>query len=154
MFLYVLYIITYFFYTFDERFYIEGCLKEELSFTEIADLLKRNRKTIAREVKGRRFARCKDPKLKKSKCAYLKRCSITNLCDNSYCKKDVPCSKCKLRTCSQYCDNYVPGICPQLLKPPYVCNGCSYPRTYGYDNMYYRASYADDGAPRRRVQVA
>jgi len=52
--------------TFDERFYIEGCLKEGLSFTEIADLLKRNRKTIAREIKSRRFARCKDPKLKKN----------------------------------------------------------------------------------------
>ena len=130
--------------TFDERLYIEGCLKEGLSFTEIADLLKRNRKTIAREIKNRRFAKCKDPKLKKSKCAYLKSCSITNLCDNSYCKRDVPCSKCKMRTCSQYCDSYVPGTCPKLLKPPYVCNGCAYPRTCGYDKMYYRASYADD----------
>jgi len=34
--------------------------------------------------------------------------------------------------------------CPKLLKPPYVCNGCAYPRTCGYDKMYYRASYADD----------
>lgn len=52
--------------------------------------------------------------------------------------------KCNLRTCSQYCDRYVPGTCPKLLKPPYVCNGCQYLRTCGYDKMYYRGKYADD----------
>ena len=129
--------------TFEERFYIEGCLKEGLSFTEISALTKRNRKTISREIKNHRFAKSKNSKLKKSKCANLKICEITNLCNNTYCKRDVPCAKCKMRNCSQYCNRYVPGTCPKLLKPPYVCNGCAYPRTCGYDKMYYRYHWID-----------
>jgi hypothetical protein len=128
----------------DDRFHIENYLNEGLQFNEIAELVNRNPKTISREVKSHRTAKCKDPKLRKSKCAHLKTCTITNLCSNSYCKRNVPCVKCKLRTCSQYCDRYVPGTCPKLLKPPYVCNGCPFPRTCGYDKMYYRAKYADD----------
>lgn len=128
----------------DDRFHIENYLNEGLRFNEIAELVNRNPKTISREVKSHRSAKCKDPKLKKSKCAYRETCTITNLCSNSYCKRNVPCVKCKMRTCSQYCDRYVPGTCPKLLKPPYVCNGCLYPRTCGYDKMYYRAKYADD----------
>ena len=130
--------------TLNERFLIESYLKEGLTFTEISTLLNRSRKTISREIKNRRFAKTKDPKLKKSKCAYLKTCNLMNLCNHSYCKGNRLCSKCIMRTCSQYCDTYVPGTCPKLLKPPYVCNGCNYPRTCGYDKMYYRAKYADD----------
>ncbi len=128
----------------NERYSIESYLKEGLNFTEIAQLLGRSRRTIAREIKTRRVSSGKNAKLKKSKCAHLKSCKITNLCNNKYCKRDKPCSKCKLRTCSQYCDVYVPGTCEKVLKPPYVCNGCPYPRTCGYDKMYYRAKYADD----------
>jgi len=128
----------------DDRFYIEKCLKDGLPFFEIARLLSRNPKTISREIQKHRTAQSKDPKLKKSKCAYLKTCTITNLCDNKYCRKGIPCARCKLRTCSQYCNSYVPGTCPKLLKPPYVCNGCPSPRTCSYDKMYYRAKYADD----------
>lgn len=128
----------------EDRNYIEQCLKEGLRFNEIANLLGRNPKTISREIKSHRIARSKDPKLRKSKCAHLKTCTITNLCNNKYCRKDVPCAKCRLRTCAQYCDRYVPGTCPKLLKPPYVCNGCRFPRTCGYDKMYYRGKYADD----------
>lgn len=128
----------------EDRNFIEQSLKDKLRFKEIAKLLGRHSKTISSEVKNRRFAQTKDPKLRKTKCAHLYDCSITELCSNKYCKRTVPCSKCKLRTCSQYCNRYVPGTCPKLLKPPYVCNGCDKPRTCGYDKMYYRAKYADD----------
>ena len=114
----------------DDRFYIEKCLSERLRFNEIAKLLNRNPKTISREIKSHRTAKCKDPKLKRSKCAYRETCTITNLCSNSYCKKNLPCVKCKLRTCSQYCERYVPGTCPKLLKPPYTCNGCEIGRAH------------------------
>lgn len=143
----------------DDRFYIEQRLKDGLNFSEIAKLLNRNPKTISREVNSHRTAKSKAPELRKSKCAYLKTCTITNLCSNKYCRKDVACVKCKLRTCSQYCDSYVPGTCPKLLKPPYVCNGCSLPRTCSYDKMYYRAKYADDAyheamsSPRKGINL-
>ena len=128
----------------EDRSFIESSLSDELRFNEIAALLKRNPKTISTEIKSRRFAQTKDPALRKIKCAHLANCSLMNLCSNKYCRKGVSCSKCKLRTCSQYCNRYVPGTCPKLLKPPYVCNGCIKPRTCGYDKMYYRAKYADD----------
>lgn len=143
----------------EECNYIEQCLKEGFRFIEIANLLGRNPKTISREIKSHRTPKTKDPKLRKSKCAYLKTCKITNLCSNKYCRKDVPCSKCKQRTCSMYCDKYVPGTCSKLMKPPYVCNGCNRPRTCGYDKMYYRAKYADDtyhqtmSSPRKGINM-
>ena len=143
----------------EDRNYIEQCLKEGLRFNEIAKLLGRNPKTISKEIKSHRSAKSKDPELRKSKCAYLKTCTITNLCSNKYCRKDIPCVKCKLRTCSQYCDRYVPGTCPKLLKAPYVCNGCQFPRTCSYDKMYYRAKYADDAyhtamsSPRKGINL-
>lgn len=127
-----------------ERILIELHLKDNLKFKEIASLLSRNPRTISTEVKVRRIPRTKDPELRKVKCAHLSNCSLTDLCSNKYCKKNIPCSKCKLRTCAQYCNTYVPGTCSKLLKPPYVCNGCGNPRTCGYDKMYYRAKHADD----------
>lgn len=60
----------------EDRNYIEQCLKEGLRFREIATLLGRNPKTISAEIKNRRSAKSKDPKLRKSKCAYLKTCMM------------------------------------------------------------------------------
>lgn len=127
-----------------ERILIEHYLKDRLKFKEIASLLNRNPKTISAEIRSKRVARTKDPKLRKTKCAHLGSCTITNLCQNKYCRKNKPCSECNLRTCAQYCKEYVPGTCSKLLKPPYVCNGCTNPRTCGYDKMYYHAKHADD----------
>ena len=130
--------------TIDERFYIEKCLNDGLNFKSIAELTGRHPKTLSREIRGHRTARSKDPNLRKSWCAYLESCTITNLCSNKFCRKTGPCSKCRLRTCAQYCESYVPGTCPKLHKPPYICNGCRSYRTCGYDKMYYRGKLADD----------
>lgn len=130
--------------TLDDRISIQRFLDQALTYKEIAELVGVHPKTVSREVKSRRYAKVKDPSLRKRPCANLKTCILTDSCDNSYCTHTKICAKCKQRTCSQYCDSYIPGTCPKLLKPPYVCNGCDTPRCDKYDKLYYRAKYADD----------
>ena len=128
----------------DDRISIQRFLDQSLNYKEIAGLVGVHPKTISREVKNRRYAKVKDSSLRKRPCAFLKTCTLVDLCDNRYCTHTKVCAKCKQRTCSQYCDHYVHGTCPKLLKPPYVCNGCDTPRCDKYDKMYYRAKYSDD----------
>lgn len=100
-----------------DRISIQRFLDQALTYKEIAELVGVHPKTISREVKNRRYAKVKDPSLRKRPCANLKTCTLTDLCDNSYCTHAKVCAKCKQRTCSQYCDRYIPGTCPKLLKP-------------------------------------
>lgn len=138
--------------TYQDRLNIEERLKAGYTFKAIAEELGRHPKTISKEVQRGNFTREKNHALRKSTCANLSNCKITNLCDNTYCKKDVPCSKCKMRTCSQYCDSYIPGNCSKLLKPPYVCNPCRKYTSCGFDKRWYRANYADNAYHDRMVQ--
>ncbi|MCH4887386.1 IS30 family transposase [Acidaminobacter sp. JC074] len=130
--------------TYQDRKGIEERLNNNYTFKAIGEDLCRNPKTISREIKRGSFTREKNHKLRKGICAYKDDCQITNLCSSTYCKKDIPCSKCKMNICSQYCDQYMPGQCSHLLKPPYVCNPCKKYTTCGYDKRWYRANHADD----------
>lgn len=138
--------------TYQDRLNIEERLKAGSSFKAIADELGRHARTISREVQRGNFTREKNHELRKGTCANLNNCTITNLCDSSYCKKNKPCSKCKIDTCSRYCDFYMPGSCEKLLKPPYVCNPCRKYTTCGYDKRWYRANHADNSYHDRMVQ--
>ena len=42
------------------------------------------------------------------------------------------------------CDDYVRHICPKLLKPPYVCNGCQDRNKCRLEKRFYRAKEADN----------
>lgn len=137
---------------YQERVNIEDRLKAGYTFKAIADELGRHPKTISKEVQRGNFTREKNHTLRKGTCAHLSECKITKLCNNSYCKKNTPCSKCKMRTCSQYCDYYTPGSCSKLLKPPYVCNSCTKYTTCGFDKRWYRANHADNAYHDRMVQ--
>jgi len=137
--------------TYQDRLNIEERLNNSYTFTQIAEELCRNPKTISREIKRGYFTREKNHDLRKGSCAHLSECKITNLCNNTYCRKDVVCCKCKIRTCSQYCDSYTPGSCSRLLKPPFVCNPCKRYTPCGFDKRWYRASYADDAYHHRMI---
>ena len=41
------------------------------------------------------------------------------------------------------CDDYVKHICPKLLKPPYVCNGCPDRNRCRLEKRFYKAKEAE-----------
>ena len=109
-------------FTFDDRLILQRGLTLGQSFTQIASAIGKDRTSISREIRA--HLRVDGKKPARSRCKYRHDCIFE---DTSQC----PAPKCSKRACSvvcsqcaQYCDRYEPEICPKLLKPPYVCNGC------------------------------
>ncbi len=110
-------------YTLDDRLRIQRGLTINLNFTEIGNSIGKNRTSVSREVKAHYRG---EGKPARSKCRHRNECIFK---DPSEC----PVPSCNKRTCSiacsqcaKYCDRYEPEICPKLMKPPYVCNGCNH----------------------------
>ena len=132
--------------TLDDRIYIQNALERGLTFKDMSRYLKKDPTTISKEIKKRRFEkRMIESGEYGGHCALEETCTRTLLCPmNQYCPEDGYCARCKVSNCTMYCDQYVPGTCPKLKKPPYVCNGCHRVRMCSYDKLFYRAKYADD----------
>ena len=118
-----------------DRLVIEHCLKDRMSFREIATETGKHRSTISREILTRRTP--------SSKGAYGR---VTNRCiHKAFCKKiqlciDKPdcikrCVFCRL--CNRTCPDYIEQICKKLSEPPYVCNGCSDEKKCVLRKQYY-----------------
>ena len=101
---------------------IERLLKADFKFYQIADRLRKDKTTIAKEIKknrtehkpsnfNNRFNFCKNKRT----------CTLKNLCTANCHSLCSTCPK-----CNNICDHYEADICEKLLKPPYVCNGCNY----------------------------
>lgn len=108
-------------YTLDERILIQRALTVNQSFTQIAESIGKNRTSISREIRAHLRG---EGKPARSKCLHRSECIFDD-------PADCPAPNCSKRACSvvcsqcaKYCDRYEPEICPKLLKPPYVCNGC------------------------------
>ena len=97
--------------SFDDRLEIEKGLKDNLSFKAISKLIDKNCSTISKEIRnhyiikntgtlGRNFNNC----LYRKDCTYRERGT-----------------KCDINHCS----HFQKEECLKLLKPPYVCNGCT-----------------------------
>ena len=111
--------------TLADRQAIAAGLDTKFSFKEIARAIHKDCTTVSKEVKRNHM-------IVKSgcfghgynNCAYSFTCSKTSVCtdcrNRQYIKK---CRYCSL--CNDNCDCYKPAVCKELLKPPYVCNGCS-----------------------------
>lgn len=107
--------------TFDDRLQIQKGLTLNKNYSQIAKDLGKNRTSVSREVQAHLQEKGKPAR---SKCIHHKECIFEDksLCPVPNCTKracSVACSK-----CADYCDRYEPIICPRLLHPPYVCNGC------------------------------
>ena len=108
--------------TYDDRLTIQSSLADRLSFKAIGLILGKDPSTIAKEVKGHlKF----EAKGSFNPCLHRKTCTH----NRDACK---PCSKKfsqNCRTCSEDCYKICPDFeekhCQLILKPPYVCNGCT-----------------------------
>ncbi len=112
------------FLSLEDRMTIARGLREQLSFGEIAKELKRDRSTIAKEVK--RYS-----SEVKSGCSYYgyNACVHRKLCkEQKVCGTDctrVAAYKCSIcNKCNDNCSMFQEEVCMTRFRPPYVCNGC------------------------------
>jgi IS30 family transposase len=111
--------------TYEERNFIEIGLTKGRNFTEIAKDLKKDRRTISREVQKHRF--------KKMPKGFDRN---ENLCKNRY--------ECKKFDCSKKDKCYEEDICYKLTGVPYVCNGCEEKNKCRKIKYYYYSKFAND----------
>lgn len=130
--------------TLDERIIIQEGINKGLSFNEISKLIGKSRSTVSREVIARRCIK-KSSRETPFPCLHLKNCKEKHLCCdfhdcNEYCKE---CSRLKL-CINLDCHNYLPKLCSNISKPPYVCNTCPRNRSNcSYTHYIYIATYAE-----------
>lgn len=109
--------------TLQDRSYISVRLIQGTSFRQIALELDKDPGTISREVKQHRTmvesgsnGHCFNP------CIHRRDCNKTFLC-NTCLMRGKKCSNC-IR-CTKHCDEFEEEVCPNLLKPPYICGTCA-----------------------------
>lgn len=125
--------------TFSDRIAIEQGLYDNESFKDISIRIGKDASTISKEVK--RVVSAKDFINDPVDCINVDTCKLTQLCHkDSNC--DVFCKYCSNYDCTTYCKRYSPKHCDKLLKPPYVCNGCSNRISCHLGKKYYRAKDA------------
>jgi IS30 family transposase len=132
-----------------DRVAIETGLCRGESFTEIASKIRRNPRTVAREVQTNRtyihatYFRGKD-------CKKVRSCTIRGLCGVSADICHRPCTACGKLDCRSVCDRYESIACHIPDKPPYVCNTCKERRLCIKGRYIYSAVHADAAVRRRR----
>lgn len=131
--------------TFSERIKIEEYLNRRLKLSEIAKEIGRDKSTVSREIRRHIIEFKPGAKEKKTyDCLHRLTCS-----EEGHCTKDgVSCFKIRCTYCSKgcgpkVCDKYEREYCPNLLKSPYVCNGCSKIKQCFLRKSYYEARSSD-----------
>ena len=125
----------------EERNIIEQRLISRDSFKSIASELGKDPTTIAKEVKNHiqfRQVGCYGKSF--NDCMHRFECPVMHICGNLRCHRY--CRFCKSHMCSSLCHEYQKEICPRLLKPPYVCNGCKARQSCTLEKRVYSAIHA------------
>ena len=132
--------------TLSDRTYIQQELLQKSTFSFIANTLKKDPTTIAKEVKrnfksipvktNRSCITC----IHYADCDLLSRETSCSHYDKKYCS--FYCKKCYHYNPTRECSYYVPFKCNIISKPPYVCNYCSDQKSCPLTKKIYDASYA------------
>lgn len=111
--------------SYENRLEIEAGLRRQLSFGEIAEIVGKDRTTIAKEIK--RYCIKKKsgyPGWPYNACVKRKGCRLKKICADDKCTRNSI-AYCKLcPRCNENCSEFREEICIHHSKPPYVCNGC------------------------------
>lgn len=127
----------------DQRYAIQHGLNDQLSFKAIGSSIGKDCTTISKEVRSHLIIEQKGAPYKHfNDCIHRKSCSRYGDCCPS-CERHHSRNKCSVcGNCFRYCADYIKEVCPLLLKPPYVCNGCSNLNNCTLEKRFYRAIYA------------
>lgn len=125
-----------------DRALIERALVLGSSFSAIGNMLGRSPTTISREVRHHRTVVSRNSS-RDNDCLNFSKCLHKNVCPYETKHSCFSrCKFCKTRDCRKYCKNYETVACPDLDKPPYVCNGCSLEKICKKNHAYYTAHKA------------
>lgn len=100
---------------------IQGGLETNLRLKDIASIVDKDARAVSRHIKKYRVLK---PAFKN-----LNYCFNCDTCNRQHiCKKDNCnglCKYCVFQNCNEYCEDYLSfPTCIELIKFPYVCNGC------------------------------
>jgi len=128
--------------TYEERLDIQACLKENLSFGAIGKIVKKDRTTIAKEIKKHATEiKTGYSGWPYNTCKRRSSCKLKRICKKEECTHPSA-QYCKIcRNCNDLCSEFEEEICSSSFKPPYVCNGCGQLNRCTLKKMMY---YADD----------
>ena len=112
-------------FTIETRRIIEEKLNEGLSITNIANILKRDRSNIGREIQKHRELKTPHPYNNTCCCIKKKECLV-----QSY-------------NCQEFCKNFEIDLCEKLKSSPHVCNGCTTKNGCRKAKYYYNAESAN-----------
>lgn len=111
----------------DDRIAIQTGLKEGKSISAIAKDLNRDKATVSREIKSRRYLvnfRDEATMRIRNACIHRYNCNIKNICKSQICYYHK--KYCRLcGKCVEFCESFKEEHCSKLEVSPYVCNGCS-----------------------------
>ena len=126
-----------------DRQTVEQMLNDKRKLTDIAKALGKSVSTISHEVKSRIVKkRTGGQGFSYNNCIKRRECTRSHVCVP--CKanrKQTFCRRCN--ACNNYCPDYQADTCELLLKPPYVCNGCSRRIFCSLEKTFYFASTAE-----------
>ena len=128
--------------TLDERYEIEHGLNKRHSFKVIGSTIGKDCTTVSKEVRAHIiFEKKGAPYRPFNDCMSRTHCQhtgdICTECTRTQRKKCAVCGNCTLK-----CPDYKKENCPHLLKPPYVCNGCSTLNACTLEKRFYNAILA------------
>lgn len=110
--------------TLEDRFAIRDGLKQRFSFKKIAETIGKDCTTVSKEIRNHlvykqtgSYGRPYNP------CAKKLYCDLRLICNTCTAKRTPSfCQYCS--KCHKNCKYFEHHVCPQLIRPPYVCNGC------------------------------
>ena len=146
-------------FTLDDRIKIQKIISEHrnsnggltLFLKDIGAMLQNDPSSISKEVKRNRIF--------KGRSDYNSYKPLNSLCANyEYCTKlssEERYKKCFLKNCSKcinFCKEFIEIKCPNLLKFPWVCNGCPKSFTCRLNKYFYYADIAQKGYKAKLVE--
>ncbi len=125
--------------TYDDRLRIQPSIADHLSFKAIGLILGKDPSTIAKEVKGHIKIEVKgsfNPCLHQKTCTHNR--DVCKPCSKKYSQNCRTCGE----PCYKTCPDFEEKHCLFILKPPYVCNGCTERHGCKLQRHLYDAKYA------------
>lgn len=125
-----------------DRNTISLMLSGQESFQQIALAINKSPSSISREIRNHlEFKRTGGYGRPFNACLHRKNCSHHSLCVGCTSSKKSRCSFCD--KCNAHCADFEVDHCHRLLKPPYVCNGCTDKNKCSLEKRFYHAAFAD-----------
>ena len=104
--------------TLSERIIIESCLKDGISFMQIAREVGKDPSTISKEVRGHFKVIEKDTY---NPCRHRRECKrFSDLCNPCKLQFGKFCRQCSKIKCFTVCPDFEEMVCQKLQKPPYL----------------------------------